>query len=100
MSRSDNNDATSMVDQKSDQVTPGTHAAKDSIGMLIRMLRQQSGLTQENLADALGVGRSLVARWETDRGGEAFLLHVLQRFWASYLRCFSIGWHRKMPSNL
>jgi transcriptional regulator with XRE-family HTH domain len=51
-----------------------THAAIDSIGKLIRMLRQQSGLTQENLADALGVGRSLVARWETDRGGEAFYI--------------------------
>jgi transcriptional regulator with XRE-family HTH domain len=70
MSRSDDNDAVPAVGQKSDQVTPGTRAAKDSIGMLIRMLRHQSGLTQGDLAAALGVGRSFVALWETDRGGE------------------------------
>jgi transcriptional regulator with XRE-family HTH domain len=70
MSRSDNNDAAPAAGQKSDRATPGPGAAKDSIGMLIRMLRHQSGLTQDDLAAALGIRRSFVAAWETDRGGE------------------------------
>ncbi|MCB8882684.1 helix-turn-helix transcriptional regulator [Acidisoma cellulosilytica] len=48
--------------------------AEDSIGRLLGTLRHQSGLTQKDFAAALGVGRSLVARWETDRGGETAYL--------------------------
>jgi transcriptional regulator with XRE-family HTH domain len=41
-----------------------------SIGDRIRMLRQQRGMSQKELSDALGVSRSFVAHWETNLGGE------------------------------
>ena len=44
-----------------------THAA---IGKRIRDVRRQRGLTQEELADAVGVSRSAVAQWETGRAGQ------------------------------
>jgi transcriptional regulator with XRE-family HTH domain len=45
--------------------------AEHSVGSWIRVLRRHRGLTQEDLAGAVGVSRSAVALWETDRGGEA-----------------------------
>jgi transcriptional regulator with XRE-family HTH domain len=48
--------------------SPGTG---DSLGARIRLLRRRRGLTQEGLAAAVGVSRSAVALWETNRGGEA-----------------------------
>jgi transcriptional regulator with XRE-family HTH domain len=42
--------------------------SRASIGTHIRLLRQQLGLTQGALAEAIGVARSTVAFWETDRG--------------------------------
>lgn len=41
---------------------------RTSIGAHIRLLRRQSGMTQQDLATAIGVARSTVAFWETDRG--------------------------------
>jgi transcriptional regulator with XRE-family HTH domain len=41
-----------------------------AIGERIRIARQQRGLTQEKLADAVGVTRSAVAQWETGRAGQ------------------------------
>jgi transcriptional regulator with XRE-family HTH domain len=41
--------------------------AGQSLGKRIAMLRRQSGMTQEDFAVALGVSRSTVAFWETDR---------------------------------
>lgn len=41
---------------------------RTSIGAHIRLLRRQSGMTQQELAIAIGVARSTVAFWETDRG--------------------------------
>ena len=46
--------------------------SEDSVGARIKLLRQHRGITQEELADAIGgVSRSAVALWETNRGGEA-----------------------------
>ncbi|MBE7212529.1 MAG: helix-turn-helix transcriptional regulator [Gluconacetobacter diazotrophicus] len=45
-------------------------AAADSVGARIRLLRQRRGMTQGQLAGELGVSRSAIALWETDRGGE------------------------------
>lgn len=42
----------------------------ESVGMRIRNLRRERGLTQEDLAAATGVSRSAVAQWETDRAGQ------------------------------
>ena len=40
------------------------------IGMRIRAARQNRGLTQDELADQVGVSRSAVAQWETGRSGQ------------------------------
>jgi len=42
----------------------------ESVGMRIRTLRRDRGLTQDDLAVATGVSRSAVAQWETDRAGQ------------------------------
>jgi transcriptional regulator with XRE-family HTH domain len=40
------------------------------VGARIRAARQARGLTQSDLAAAVGVSRSAVAQWETDRAGQ------------------------------
>ncbi len=42
----------------------------DSVGGRIKEARQSRGWTQEQLALAVGVSRSAVAQWETDRAGQ------------------------------
>jgi transcriptional regulator with XRE-family HTH domain len=42
----------------------------DGIGARIRAARREKGWTQEALAEAVGVSRSAVAQWETDRAGQ------------------------------
>lgn len=41
-----------------------------AIGERIRLARRARGLTQEGLAEAVGVTRSAVAQWETGRAGQ------------------------------
>ena len=38
-----------------------------TIGTTIRQLRQEQDITQEQLADALGITSRAVSQWETDR---------------------------------
>ncbi|HEY4041584.1 MAG TPA: helix-turn-helix transcriptional regulator [Rhodopila sp.] len=40
------------------------------IGTRIRAVRRERGLTQDDLADEVGVSRSAVAQWETGRTGQ------------------------------
>lgn len=40
------------------------------IGERIRLVRRERGLTQDELATAIGVSRSAVAQWETGRAGQ------------------------------
>lgn len=42
----------------------------EAIGARISDLRRQRGITQEGLAEAVGVSRSAVAQWETGRAGQ------------------------------
>ena len=42
----------------------------EGLGGRIRAARRAAGLTQAGLADAVGVSRSAVAQWETDRSGQ------------------------------
>lgn len=49
---------------------PNRFAARSGIGGRIRAARRACGLTQEGLAHAIGVTRSAVAQWETDRAGQ------------------------------
>ncbi len=42
----------------------------DGIGARIRVARKARGMTQGDLAEAVGVSRSAVAQWETDRAGQ------------------------------
>ncbi|MFT8718582.1 helix-turn-helix domain-containing protein [Acetobacter sp.] len=44
----------------------GSH---ETLGQRIRALRQYAGMTQVKLAEALGLSRSAIAHWETDRDG-------------------------------
>lgn len=45
-------------------------SAPASVGARIRAARQAHGWTQDDLANAVGVSRSAVAQWETDRAGQ------------------------------
>ncbi len=45
-------------------------SATTPVGARIRAARQARGLTQSALAEAVGVTRSAVAQWETDRAGQ------------------------------
>lgn len=42
----------------------------EAIGQRIRDIRRQRAITQEGLAEAVGVSRSAVAQWETGRAGQ------------------------------
>lgn len=42
----------------------------NDLAMRIREARQRRGLTQDQLAGAVGVSRSAVAQWETGRSGQ------------------------------
>jgi transcriptional regulator with XRE-family HTH domain len=44
--------------------------AVESVGARIRQARRAQGWTQDDLAAAVGVSRSAVAQWETDRAGQ------------------------------
>ena len=44
--------------------------APEDIGTRIRAARRNCGLTQDELADQVGVSRSAVAQWETGRTGQ------------------------------
>ncbi|GBQ23347.1 transcriptional regulator [Acetobacter estunensis NRIC 0472] len=44
----------------------GSH---ETLGQRIRALRQYAGMTQAKLATVLGLSRSAIAHWETDRDG-------------------------------
>jgi transcriptional regulator with XRE-family HTH domain len=49
---------------------PVDDAASASSGARIRAARLERGWTQDDLAAAVGVSRSAVAQWETDRAGQ------------------------------
>jgi transcriptional regulator with XRE-family HTH domain len=42
----------------------------ESVGARIRAARLARGMTQADLAEAVGVSRSAVAQWETERSGQ------------------------------
>ncbi|HEX7389387.1 MAG TPA: helix-turn-helix transcriptional regulator [Acidiphilium sp.] len=44
--------------------------AQESVGQRIRALRLANNLTQDEFAQQLGVSRSAIAQWETDRAGQ------------------------------
>ena len=48
----------------------GNGTAESSVGLRIRHTRSERGWTQDQLATAVGVSRSAVAQWETDRSGQ------------------------------
>lgn len=45
-------------------------ASPESVGSRIRQARVDRGWTQDELAAEVGVSRSAVAQWETDRAGQ------------------------------
>ncbi len=53
------------------------HDPNDHLGGVIRYLRQQLGMTQEELAQALGITVGTVSRWEKGRFRPSRLARVL-----------------------
>jgi len=49
---------------------PRTPREAKTPGERLRVARMERGLTQEALAERLGVSRSAIAQWETDRAGQ------------------------------
>ncbi len=47
------------------KVTPEQQIVRRSLGEVLRDRRQQSGITQEWVAEQLGVSRQAVSKWET-----------------------------------
>ena len=44
--------------------------AEETVGARIRAARLERGMTQADLAEEVGVSRSAVAQWETERSGQ------------------------------
>jgi transcriptional regulator with XRE-family HTH domain len=57
-------------DDVSAEMIAASAGAAAGVGSRIRAARQVAGLTQAELALAVGVSRSAVAQWETDRAGQ------------------------------
>jgi transcriptional regulator with XRE-family HTH domain len=51
-------------------ISPAADPQNPSVGAYIRAARRALGWTQDDLAKAVGVSRSAVAQWETDRAGQ------------------------------
>ncbi len=47
------------------KTTPKQEIIRRSLGEVLKEYRQQSGMTQEYVAEALGVSRQAVSKWET-----------------------------------
>ena len=47
------------------KATPEQAVLRRSLGEVLKEYRQQSGMTQEYVAEALGVSRQAVSKWET-----------------------------------
>ena len=47
------------------KTTPEQELIRRSLGEVLKEYRQQSGMTQEYVAEALGVSRQAVSKWET-----------------------------------
>ena len=47
------------------KTTPEQQVIRRSLGEALKAHRQQSGMTQEYVAEALGVSRQAVSKWET-----------------------------------
>ncbi len=47
------------------KVTPEQQVVRRSLGEVLRERRQQAGMTQEWVAEQLGVSRQAVSKWET-----------------------------------
>ena len=51
---------------------------QEKIGCFLKQLRRERGLTQEQLAEQLGVNPRTVSRWETARTMPDFALHIAE----------------------
>jgi transcriptional regulator with XRE-family HTH domain len=49
---------------------PDNQTTHPTVGHRIRSIRRERGWTQDDLARSVGVSRSAVAQWETDRAGQ------------------------------
>lgn len=52
--------------ERQEVISPGT-----DLGQRMKILRKAAGMTQQQVADALGVSRPAIAFWETGREGSA-----------------------------
>lgn len=70
---------------------------KIKLGESIRMLRKQSGLTQEQLADTLGVTTGAVHKWETGKATPELemLVEIAEFFETSVDALLNYGWEKR-----
>jgi DNA-binding XRE family transcriptional regulator len=74
-------------------------AAKGSLWLQLVEARQTAGLTQQQMAERLGVSQSQVARIEK-QGYDAYTLNTLRRYVLALGEGFALEVHIRLPEQL
>ena len=69
---------------------------QEKIGIFISTLRKEQGMTQQQLAEAIGVSNKTISKWECGRGmPELALIVPLCHILHTNLHSAAFGWRHK-----